>query len=88
MNFGGNRGNVRRAPNISELFSPQQGTVFRSPNPCDASQIGVLDAADVAVRQANRVAAFQALGADPSDVVHEQTQLNFGRIGTAGIEDR
>lgn len=31
-----------RAPNISELFSPQQGTVFRPIDPCDVTQINAL----------------------------------------------
>lgn len=48
-----------RAPNISELFSPQQGTVFRPADPCDAAQIDALSASDAqagAQRQANCVA--------------------------------
>lgn len=43
-----------RAPNIAELFSPQQGTVFRPADPCDAANIS--SAADPARRQANCVA--------------------------------
>ena len=56
-----------RAPNISELFDPQQGTVFRPSDPCDASQIAVLDSAAAQLRQANCVAAFQNLGASAAD---------------------
>ncbi|PAX09491.1 TonB-dependent receptor domain-containing protein [Sphingomonas lenta] len=40
-----------RAPNIAELFNPQQGTVFRPADPCDAAQIA--SAPDPARRQAN-----------------------------------
>jgi len=43
-----------RAPNIGELFSPQQGAVFRPADPCDAAQIS--SAPDPARRQANCVA--------------------------------
>ncbi|WP_271077064.1 TonB-dependent receptor domain-containing protein [Aurantiacibacter sp. MUD61] len=67
LRFRGTYSRAVRAPNISELFDPQQGTVFRPSDPCDASQIAVLDAADAANRQANCVADFQALGAVASD---------------------
>lgn len=43
-----------RAPNISELFNPQQGTVFRPADPCDAANIS--SAADPTRRQANCIA--------------------------------
>ncbi len=49
-----------RAPNISELFNPQQGTTFRPADPCDAAQIASLttsDAAAGALRQSNCIAA-------------------------------
>lgn len=67
IRFRGTYSQAVRAPNINELFSPQQGTVFRPSDPCDASQIAVLDAADAALRQANCIAAFQALGATAAD---------------------
>ncbi|MBH5323357.1 TonB-dependent receptor domain-containing protein [Aurantiacibacter sediminis] len=67
VRFRGTYSRAVRAPNISELFDPEQGTVFRPSDPCDVSQIAVLDAADAANRQANCVADFQALGAAPSD---------------------
>lgn len=53
-----------RAPTIGELFSPQQGTVFRPADPCDVSQIGVLDPQAAATRRANCIAGFQALASD------------------------
>ena len=40
-----------RAPNISELFSPDQGATFRPIDPCDAAQIPT--APDPALRAAN-----------------------------------
>lgn len=40
-----------RAPNIAELFSPQQGTTFRPADPCDIAQIAI--APDPALRAAN-----------------------------------
>ncbi|MEP9403038.1 TonB-dependent receptor domain-containing protein [Sphingomonas silueang] len=43
-----------RAPNITELFSPQQGTVFRPADPCDIANIP--SAADPARRRANCLA--------------------------------
>ena len=67
IRFRGTYSQAVRAPNISELFDPQQGTVFRPSDPCDASQIAVLDAADAALRQANCIADFQSLGASAAD---------------------
>ncbi|MEM1396998.1 MAG: TonB-dependent receptor, partial [Pseudomonadota bacterium] len=43
-----------RAPNIFELFSPDQGVTFRPTDPCDAAEIP--NAPDPALRQANCVA--------------------------------
>lgn len=43
-----------RAPNIAELFSPQQGTTFRPADPCDIAQIAI--ATDPALRAANCLA--------------------------------
>ena len=46
IKFRGTYARAVRAPNISELFSPQQGTVFRPADPCDAAQIASLTASD------------------------------------------
>jgi outer membrane receptor protein involved in Fe transport len=54
-----------RAPNIFELFSPQQGSIFRPADPCDAGQIAGLAEADAqagALRQANCIGAGLPLG--------------------------
>lgn len=57
-----------RAPNITELFSPQQGAVFRPIDPCDVSEISALLASDdpsnVAIGQ-NRQANCAADGLPP-----------------------
>lgn len=60
VRFRGTYSVAIRAPNIAELFSPQQGTVFRPIDPCDSGVIAALrastDAANVARadrRQAN-----------------------------------
>jgi outer membrane receptor protein involved in Fe transport len=50
-----------RAPNISELFDPQQGTVFRPADPCDQAQIDALTAAGDPDVQ-NRISNCQADG--------------------------
>lgn len=50
-----------RAPNIGELFDPQQGAVFRPADPCDAAQIAALQAADSPFAQ-NRIANCAADG--------------------------
>lgn len=54
VRFRGTYAVAVRAPNISELFNPQQGTVFRPTDPCDIAQIAT--AADPARRQANCIA--------------------------------
>ena len=54
VRFRGTYAVAVRAPNISELFNPQQGTVFRPTDPCDVAQIAT--AANPAQRQANCVA--------------------------------
>jgi iron complex outermembrane recepter protein len=41
-----------RAPNIGELFSPQQGTTFRPIDPCDATNIAALAASTNPANQA------------------------------------
>lgn len=71
IRFRGTYAQAIRAPNISELFSPQQGTVFRPIDPCDQ---GVIDAlknnpntsAQGQQREANcRAAGIPAGFADP-----------------------
>ena len=42
IRFRGTYARAIRAPNISELFSPQQGTVFRPIDPCDVNVIAAL----------------------------------------------
>lgn len=52
-----------RAPNIFELFSPDQPGFFRPIDPCDVTELG--NAPDPAVRTANCATALNAIGADP-----------------------
>jgi outer membrane receptor protein involved in Fe transport len=57
-----------RAPNIFELFSPQQGTVFRPIDPCDINQINALLASSDPANQARgqrRQTNCAAAGAPP-----------------------
>ncbi len=49
--FRGTISQAIRAPNISELFGPDQPTTFRPVDPCDVNEIG--NAPDPAVRAAN-----------------------------------
>ncbi len=73
-----------RAPNIDELFSPQQGTTFRPSDPCNASTISALvadGAANAANRQANCATALTALGVDPTTY---EDPLTARFSGTAG----
>lgn len=51
IRFRGTYARAVRAPNVAELFNPQQGTVFRPADPCDIANIS--SAADPARRQAN-----------------------------------
>ncbi|WP_375402352.1 TonB-dependent receptor domain-containing protein [uncultured Sphingomonas sp.] len=51
IRFRGTYARAIRAPNIAELFDPQQGAVFRPADPCDADQVGT--AVDPARRRAN-----------------------------------
>lgn len=54
-----NHSEAVRVPNLFELYSPAQGARFRPADPCDVAQIS--SAADPALRQANCVAALQAI---------------------------
>lgn len=61
----GGYGQSIRAPDIFELFSPQQGATFRPLDPCNASEIASLkanNAPNAAAREANCLAAVAATG--------------------------
>ncbi|KWV91095.1 TonB-dependent receptor domain-containing protein [Erythrobacter sp. YT30] len=62
--FRGTYAEAVRAPNITELFAPAQGTTFRPDDPCDANELAT--AADPALRQRNCEAIFAELGFDPT----------------------
>lgn len=61
IRFRGTYAVAIRAPNISELFSPEQGATFRPIDPCDQTQIDTLQAAGDP-RAANREANCRAAG--------------------------
>ncbi|MFA5988431.1 MAG: TonB-dependent receptor [Sphingomonas sp.] len=61
IKFRGSYASAVRAPNIFELFSPAQGTVFRPADPCEQSAIDALVAAGVATAQ-NRINNCRADG--------------------------
>lgn len=80
-----------RAPNISELFAPEQGAFFRPNDPCDQAQIDALvDTGDPrgAIRAANCLADGIPVGfADPlsarfSGVTSGNTELREERART------
>ncbi|MEM7767280.1 MAG: TonB-dependent receptor [Pseudomonadota bacterium] len=61
--FRGTVSQAIRAPNINELFGPDQPTTFRPVDPCDANEIG--NGVDPAIRAAN--CAALGLPADYTD---------------------
>jgi outer membrane receptor protein involved in Fe transport len=67
VRFRGTYAVAIRAPNISELFSPDQGAFFRPIDPCDQTQIDTLQASGDA-RAANREANCRAEGIPPGFV--------------------
>jgi iron complex outermembrane receptor protein len=73
-----------RAPNIDELFSPQQGATFRPSDPCEATTIAALladGAANAQNRQANCATALTALGVDPTTYADPLTARFSGTAG-------
>lgn len=65
LNFRGTVSEAVRAPNITELFDPQLPITINLDNdPCDPANID----AGSSVRQANCVAALQAVGVDLADI--------------------
>ncbi len=61
IRFRGTYAQAVRAPNISELFSPQQGAVFRPTDPCDQNVINGLVRAN-APNAATRIRNCRAAG--------------------------
>lgn len=66
VRFRGSHGEAVRVPNLFELYSPDQGAFFRPRDPCDESQLGL--SADPANRQANCVAALQAINVPDENI--------------------
>lgn len=72
-----------RVPNIFELFAPDQGAFFRPADPCDAGQVG--NAADPVLRQANCVAALQAISVPDENIFDGQGNYAFQDPLSAGF---
>jgi outer membrane receptor protein involved in Fe transport len=73
-----------RAPNITELFSPLQGTFQFLDDPCDPTNIGE----GSSFREANCLATLQALGLTPEEIANfspatdaEQSTSQPGLVG-------
>jgi outer membrane receptor protein involved in Fe transport len=84
IRFRGTYSRAIRAPDIFELFSPQQGTTFRPSDPCNSSTIQALiaDGAENAQRrQANCAAALSALGVNPATYEDPLTARFSGTTG-------
>lgn len=84
VRFRGSYSVAIRAPNIDELFSPQQGAVFRPSDPCEAATVQALLAAgdpNAQNRRANCAAALTALGVNPATY---EDPLTARFPGTAG----
>lgn len=64
ISFRGTISQANRAPNIDELFRPDNPAFFRPVDPCDATEIG--NAADPALRAANCQAGGNGLPALPA----------------------
>lgn len=73
-----------RAPDIFELFSPQQAATFRPSDPCNISDLNARIAAglpNAQTRKANCAAALSALGVDPNSY---EDPLTARFAGTSG----
>jgi len=70
LRFRGTLSQAVRAPNIGELFAPNQGTTFRPSDPCSVSNIAnatAVDAGEGSQIQSNCIAELEAIGVDPFD---------------------
>lgn len=72
-----------RVPNLYELYSPEQGSFFRPQDPCDVSQIS--SAPNAALRQANCVAALQAINVPNENILDAQGNYIFVDPLSAGF---
>jgi iron complex outermembrane recepter protein len=81
LRFRGTYSKAIRAPNIAELFSPQQGATFRPADPCDQNVQN-----STPQRLQNCIAAAAALGfADPANFIANYSDPLTARInGTSG----
>jgi outer membrane receptor protein involved in Fe transport len=77
IRFRGTYARAIRAPNVSELFDPQQGATFRPADPCD-----LINQNATTNRKANCLAAATALGiANPATFLANYNDPLTGRFG-------
>ncbi|WP_310497894.1 TonB-dependent receptor domain-containing protein [Sandarakinorhabdus sp.] len=77
VRFRGTYSKAIRAPNISELFDPQQGATFRPSDPCD-----LINQSATPQRLPNCIAAATALGiANPATFLANYNDPLTGRFG-------
>jgi iron complex outermembrane receptor protein len=84
VKFRGSFSEAIRAPDIFELFSPQQATTFRPSDPCTAADIEARIAAglpNAQTRKTNCAAALNALGVNPATYSDPLTARFAGTSG-------
>jgi outer membrane receptor protein involved in Fe transport len=84
VRFRGSYSQAIRAPDIFELFSPEQSTTFRPSDPCNISDINERIADGVAnaqTRKTNCATALNALGVDPNSYEDPLTARFSGTTG-------
>lgn len=95
--FRGSFSEAVRAPNITELFSPEIGLNFRPDDPCDAAQITAIAADNLSLAaqtQANCEQVFATFGLDPTDgmgnyIFADPLSASFGgvTVGNRGLTE-
>ena len=84
IRFRATQSQAVRAPNIFELFSPDQGATFRPVDPCDQGEIDALRAADpstASIREANCRAGGAGLPGLPAGWTDPLSARFFGVSG-------
>lgn len=89
IRFRGTYSEAVRAPNIGELFAPENGTTHRPFDPCDVANVSAAGAP--ARRLENCVADLQAIGVNPFDedgdyVFADPLTAAFGGITSGNTE--
>ena len=84
VRFRGSYSKAIRAPNVAELFDPQQSTTFRPLDPCEAADIEQRIAQglpNAQTRKTNCAAALSALGVNPATFEDPLTARFPGTLG-------